>query len=276
MTFANIQGTRTHFVRKGQGQTVILIPGLGGRLSFWNDVMADLSKRSDVLSFDHPGCGQSTRCERPVSAESLAGLAMALMDHLGIRSASVVGHSFGGAIGQALALDFPDRVDRLVLSSAWARTDPWFQRTFEQRKVILRSLGLRAYARMQSLSVLPRQRFNTCREEVDAFERRAGEESGSPESIIERIDALLIFDRTRELSDLSLPVLITGVADDRVVPIDMSRALADLIPGSTMIEQPGGGHFWPQFDPGAFVSTTRPFLEGLAPGTSFPRVSRNG
>ena len=261
MILANIQGTRIRYVRKGQGPTVILIPGLGGRRSFWNDVIADLSKQYEVLSFDHPGCGQSPRCERPVSAESLAGLTVALMDHLGIRSASVVGHSFGGAIGQALALDFPDRVDRLMLSSAWARTDPWFHRTFELRKVILRNLGLRAYARMQSLSVLPRQSFTTRLEEVDAFERRAAEESGTPEAIIERIDALLAFDRTGELSGLSLPVLVAGVADDRVVPIELSRALADLIPGSTMIEQPAGGHFWPQFDPKAFVSTTRPFLE---------------
>ena len=247
---------------------MILIPGLGGRLSFWNDVTGELSKRFDVLSFDHPGCGQSTRCERPVSAEFLAGATVALMDHLEIRSAFVVGHSFGGAIGQALALDYPDRVDRLVLSSTWACADAGFQRAFEQRKAILRDRGLRAYARMQSLLVLPRQNFATRLEDFDAFERRAAEESGTPETIIERIDALLAFDRSGELSGLSLPVLIAGVRDDRVVPIQMSCALADLIPGSTMIEQPEGGHFWPQFDSRRFVATAYPFLEGRDVGHS--------
>ena len=268
MAVASIHGSRIHYVRTGRGSTVILIPGLGGRLSFWNDVTAEFSKRFDVLSFDHPGCGLSTRCERPVSAESLADATVALMDHLEIRSASVVGHSLGGAIGQALALAYPDRVDRLVLSSTWAHGDNWFQRSFELRKLILQNLGLRAYARMQSLSVLPRQRFTARPEEVDAFERRTAEESGTPETIIERIDALLAFDRAGELSGLTLPVLVAGVSDDRVAPIQMTRALADLIPGSTMIELPEGGHFWPQFDSGTFVATSCPFLEGRDVGSA--------
>ncbi len=113
---------RVHVQRQGEGPDVILIHGVTGDLSIWflSRVMQALSASCRVTAYDLRGHGYSEApAEAYTSADHAADL-LALMDHLGIERASIVGHSFGAVIAAHLATIVPERVSSLVLS------DPYF------------------------------------------------------------------------------------------------------------------------------------------------------
>jgi pimeloyl-ACP methyl ester carboxylesterase len=113
--FVDVPGARLHVRDTGQGEAILMIHGLGGQLAHFTYAVAGrLSGRFRVVAVDRPGCGWSTRtggAELPAQAAALA----ALIDRLGLERPLVVGHSLGGAVALALALDHPDKVGGLAL-----------------------------------------------------------------------------------------------------------------------------------------------------------------
>jgi pimeloyl-ACP methyl ester carboxylesterase len=115
--FIDIDGVRLHYIDKGSGPVLLLIHGLAGQvLNFTHSLLGRLTRDFRVIILDRPGSGYSLR---PV--ESLAPLtAQALIisrfcQALGLERPVIVGHSLGGAIALALALDHPEQVGALAL-----------------------------------------------------------------------------------------------------------------------------------------------------------------
>ncbi len=249
---------------EGDGPPLLLIPGLAGRQSFWSALAPRLTPDFRILSFDHPGCGESDAPDRDLSVADLAELAVALLDRLEVESARVVGHSMGGAIAQVLALDHPARVSSLVLSSTWARRDAYFERFFAQRCELLTSLGKEAYAAAQTLAVLPPAYIAEKPEEAARFEQAAIAGAAPDPIVLARIAALLAFDRSADLARIGLPTLVFSCRDDLVVPPHMSRVLALRIPDALLNEIPAGGHFAPFIAPEPYHDALGEFLTGQA------------
>src|SRR5262245_66672218 len=78
-----------------------------------------------------------------------------LMDALKIERAHIVGWSTGGAIGQTLAIEQPQRIARMVLVSTWTHCDAWLRRLFEARREVLLRRGAELYAELCPLGVYP-------------------------------------------------------------------------------------------------------------------------
>ncbi|NWP00959.1 alpha/beta fold hydrolase, partial [Escherichia coli] len=78
-------------------------------------------------------------------------------DALGIEKASILGHAIGGMGGLHLALDAPERVDRLVVVNGWGRLDPYTARCFDARLALLRAYGPREYVHAQPIFLFPPQ-----------------------------------------------------------------------------------------------------------------------
>jgi aminoacrylate hydrolase len=180
-----------------------------------------------------------------LSISDFAALVVALLDRLEIDNTPVVGHSMGGAIAQTLALDHASRVSSLVLSSTWAKSDPYFERAFAQRCEILKGLGKEAYARAQCLAILPPTFIAERPEEAAAFERGFLVGAAPDHIVLARIAALLAFDNTADLGRIACSTLVIYCRDDAVVPPHMSRDLAAGVPGASVIELSSGGHFAP-------------------------------
>ncbi len=87
------------------------------------------------------------------SVEQMADDALQLIDALGYDKVHWCGHSTGSAMGQVLAIEHPDRIDRLVLSATWAKTDAFFRRLFEVRSLVLKELGPLAYLKSSALAL---------------------------------------------------------------------------------------------------------------------------
>jgi len=120
--FVEVDGNRIHYVDRGQGRPILFIHGLGAQLhQFFGPLFPELDGFR-LVAIDRPGSGYSVRAKgssgRPTEqARVIAGL----IDALKLEKPLVVGHSLGGAVALALALNHPDRVAGLALLSPHVR-----------------------------------------------------------------------------------------------------------------------------------------------------------
>ena len=110
-----VHGHRRAYVRMGSGPALLLLHGLGCDHTTWAPVMQSLARTHTVIAPDLLGHGQS---DKPRADYSLGGYANGMRDLLtvlGIDTATVVGHSFGGGVAMQFGYQFPERTERLVL-----------------------------------------------------------------------------------------------------------------------------------------------------------------
>ncbi|HEX8476676.1 MAG TPA: alpha/beta hydrolase [Pyrinomonadaceae bacterium] len=120
--FVEVDGVRVHYQEAGEpdAPTLILIHGFCASTFVWSDVLMPLAEMgfrvvaADLVGFgfsDKPGAGEYT-------IDWQARMIVGLMDALGIERAALIGSSYGGAVAATCALDYPSRVERLVLVGA--------------------------------------------------------------------------------------------------------------------------------------------------------------
>jgi aminoacrylate hydrolase len=261
MPLAPLRDGELYYEVTGSGPPLLLVPGLAGSGHFWRLQVPRLAEHFTVVVHDHRGVGRSSRDPIVYSIEQMAGDVLALMDHLGIQEATLIGQSTGGAIGQYLAATQPQRVSRLVLSSTWTHADPYFHRQFELRKDMLRSAGgIDVYTRTGSLLLYPPEWLRDHDADIAEAETRSIADASSPEILLSRIDALLRFDGRTLAPRISCPTLVIATLDDRVTPPYFSRALAQAIPGARLVLLESGGHFVPLVEPEHYAAAVVPFL----------------
>ena len=229
----------------GSGPPLMLVTGLGGVATFWEPHVEAFARHFAVILHDHRGCGRSALSRITYSVEQMADDALQLMDALGIKRAHWVGHSTGGAMGQAVAVDHPERIDRLVLCGTWAKTDAFFRRAFELRAMVLRELGPVAYTKASGLALQAPFWIRDHDDVLAANEARAHETIPVPEILLSRIDAIVAHDRRDQLHRVTAPTLAIGARDDQVTPSYFTEEIGRLVPDCRTVVLPYGGHFFP-------------------------------
>lgn len=241
----------------GTGEPVLLVCGLGGLGQFWAPVMTSLAGGNTLIAFDHPGVGRSD----PVSEQCIEGIVQAslgVLDRLGFHQAHVVGHSTGGLVAQALALDHPERVGKIVLSSTWARPDRRFRDVMTFRKEVLGRMGLSSYRRLGNLLGYPDSVYHDLVPQVSSGEL-TGKEAEHQRLIAARIDMLLGYERADALDEITVPTLVIGAEDDWLIPLSHAEELARSIAGARL-RVLSGGHFTPQVRSEDYAKVLRDFL----------------
>lgn len=244
----------------GDGAPVLLVPGLSGLGAFWARQVPDLARDFQVIVHDHRGTGRSTHSRIRYSVEQMAEDVVRLMDALGVESAHYVGHSTGGAMGQVLAHDHPERIRSLVLSATWAGRDPYFQRLFASRRQTLVDSGVEAYLRASVLVQAPPWWISAHDAEISARQRELVAEAAPVEVAASRIDAILAFDRRARLGEIRMPTLVIVAADDAITPRFYSEEIAARVPGAKLVVLDTGGHVVPQVAPEPYNTAVGAFL----------------
>ena len=253
-------GCRVTYDVSGQGEALLLIPGLGGAASFWSDIVPLLADRYRVIAFDHRGTGRSDRPEGAYSISRIAGDAIEVLKAENIDAAHVVGHSTGGMVAQYMAIDAPGLVKTLVISGSWEKPDARFRAMFEARLAVLREAGPRIYQKLTHAIGFPAGFLD---ENKELLQRAVDNAAAalSPLSAAEaRIEMLLIDERSNDLSKITAPTLVIGATDDALIPFAHSRTLAAMIPGARLAVI-DGAHFFPRVHPEQYAATVRRFLE---------------
>lgn len=116
--FADVRGTRLRYLVAGEGEPLLLVHGLGGAAANWLAVAPLLLGGRRLLVPELPGHGGSAALPAAASLNAYADRLGLLLEHEGLASAAVVGHSLGGAIALRLSIRRPDAVSALVLAGA--------------------------------------------------------------------------------------------------------------------------------------------------------------
>src|SRR5919202_7081969 len=112
-------GVDLYYEPHAADEPLVLLPSTAFASDVWHlEQVGPLAERLNLIILDVRGTGRSSRPDRVYTIEQMAGDVVALLDHLGIPAAHVLGHSMGGRIGLAMALDFPGRVKSLVLAAS--------------------------------------------------------------------------------------------------------------------------------------------------------------
>lgn len=230
----------------GQGEPLVLIPGLGTGHWLWFKQVAAFAKSFRAIIFDPPGVARSSRSEAAFSVRSLAATVANLLDALNIEQAHVVGASLGGFVAQEFALGYPQKTRSLVLcctSAGGARHVPPSQNVLE---AYASNSQLDADQRVRQnllLSFTPRYVVEHAAEVERVLQMRLS--NFVPDDVyINQVRAGQSFDADARVSQLEAPTLIITGGDDRIVPSENSVNLAAAIPQAELVVVPGGSHMF--------------------------------
>ena len=241
--FLSVDGVELHYLERGEGTPVVLLHGNGVTAEDWvvSGVFDGLATNHRVLAFDRPGFGYSNRPKRVVwTPARQAELVRGALAQLGVERAVVVGQSWGTLVAVALALDFPDLVERLVLVSGYyfpsVRLDVAAASTLTAPVIggVLRSTVAPLAGRLLA-PVVYREIFAPA-PVPERFARFPLALSLRPSQMRAQAEDATLMDRAAaamqaRYRELAMPVVIIAGRGDRLVPTaEQSARLADAVP----------------------------------------------
>jgi poly(3-hydroxyoctanoate) depolymerase len=241
--FITWRGHRIFVTVTGQGDPLLLVPGLGNNIGMWVPFMEQFQNRR-IIRLDAPGTGLSSTPAWPVSVPSLAELLVAVLDECEAPSADVIGFSYGGAVAQQLAFDHPPRVRRLVLAATncgLGAVPGWLPAV----------TGLATPIRYYSPSFFDRTAAATfggvtARDESVRQRMSNARRSHPPSADGYTLQLLGIFGWSswHFLPCIPHETLVIAGDEDPLVPVANARVLAERIPNATLEIVEGAGHLF--------------------------------
>jgi 2-hydroxy-6-oxonona-2,4-dienedioate hydrolase len=228
-----------NYRRAGRGRRVVVLQhGFLGGSGCWTPQMAHLEPSFDVIAPDLPGFAGSAHLTAPDGIEGLARALVELLDHLGVGRFGLVGHSMGGMVAGQLALDHPDRVERLVLyGTASSGRLPGRFETFEESVRRLEQDGIAATAeRIAATWFLHGQESSFYRLCVDAGR------GASLEAALTCLRAIPRWDISTRLGEIETPTLVIGADRDRSIAPAQLMQLWEGIKDAQLCIAPGSAH----------------------------------
>ncbi len=261
--FMELDGERIHYVDTGgAGPAVVMIHGLGGNLLHFDYALAGrLAGEFRLILVDRPGSGYSSRAAGADATLTTQAAAIAkLIGALGLKHPLVVGHSLGGAVSLALALDHPDCVGGLALVAPLTHAQETVPAIF--RRLVIRTSLARSLVAWTLATPLENLRGPLALKEVfapdrvvPAFPLRAGGLLGlrpkafcaASSDIVAINDVLPAY--TRRYPSLNLPFGILFGEDDRLLDYrKQGEAMRASCPALDL-ELIDGGHMLPMTAP---------------------------
>ncbi|MFD2763415.1 alpha/beta fold hydrolase [Micromonospora eburnea] len=126
MGYADVNGVRLWYEVHGTGKPLVLLHGGYGSVEMFAPIRPALAARRQVIAVDLQGHGRTADVDRPLRYETMADDVGALLRHLDLPGADVLGYSLGGGVALRTAIQHPDRVRRLVLVSTPCRRRGWY------------------------------------------------------------------------------------------------------------------------------------------------------
>ena len=248
MPVASVNGVNISYTERGQGEPLILIMGYSGDRKGWIFQRRAFRERYRVVTFDNRGVGKTSKPDGAYSMKMMADDTVGLMEHLGIEKAHILGVSMGGMIAQEIAINYPERVDKLILGCTFAGRNresgisPLFPEALGLEEGFTDD-DLRALPILKVVQALYSYGFNRClyRTFIVPLARLYARRS-SVAGLTGQLEALLAHDTFDRLDVISAPTMVITGTEDRIVTPGSSEDLASGIPNARLVKIEGGSH----------------------------------
>lgn len=254
MPFITVNGVRLNYEERGAGEPILLVAGSGAAGRVWrtHQVPALVAAGFRAITVDNRGVPPS-ETPREITVTAMAADLAALIEALGIGPCRVVGMSLGAIVVQELLVSRPDVVRDAVLMATRGRSDAFCTAVAEAERDLAAGGGAlppRYEAVLRAVQNLSRRTLGDeelVRDWLDIFEM------SPPDTAAARAHAGLdlIPDRLPAYREIPVPCLVVAFADDMIVRPELTREVADHIPGARYQEIPGCGHLGYLEDPAA-------------------------
>ncbi|MGW2824490.1 alpha/beta fold hydrolase [Streptomyces sp. NPDC001443] len=273
-----VHGYRRAFRMAGEGPALVLVHGIGDSSATWAGLIPDLARTHTVLAPDLLGHGASDKPRADYSVAAYANGVRDLLTTLGIESATLVGHSFGGGVAMQFAYQFPERTERLILVSAGG--------VGREVNPLLRLVSLPGADLMLSTLRLPGMRLNLglALRVMKLLDIDLAQDAPDLLTVVDSLPddtARNAFIRTlRAVVDWrgqvvtmldrcylteGMPTMLLWGDRDSVVPVRHAHGAHRAMPGSRLEVFEGAGHFPFHADPARFLALVEDFTRTTTP-----------
>ncbi len=263
MAYYENAGRRNYFIEFGAGRPVLLLHGISNSGRAWGPQIPSLVEAGcRVIVPDLAGHGASRPIIGLVSVADLAEDARALLDHLGVAKADVVGLSLGGMTALQLALDRPERLRRLVIANSFADwTSDALRAMARGWASIFRSENGPANRLETVWPMLVNEAFRASADGLRTYQVWHGvAATADGPSLAYVAEGVCGFDITKRLALLSPPTLFIAGENDRMSAPAVSRKMAAGAPSAAYTELRGASHLSNVDSPQLFNRAVIPFL----------------
>lgn len=262
-TYAELSDVRMRYVDAGEGSPVVLLHGFASSIENWTTVLPRLEENHRVLALDLKGFGWTDRPEGDYSPRAQARHVAELMDARGIERAAFVAHSWGASVALAFAMEYPERVSRLVLYSAWV-----YEEQLPSTFIWARASGLGEFLFGGFYKERPEDKLAMAfydkryitQELVDSV-GEALHRPGTTAAALAAVRGQRYAEVEKNYRKIDLPTLLLWGREDGVTHLSAGERLSRELPRAELVVFPGCGHF-PMIE--AFESSTTRLIDFLA------------
>ncbi|MBF5059866.1 alpha/beta fold hydrolase [Candidatus Neptunochlamydia vexilliferae] len=244
MPFAKINALDLYYETHGSGEPIVFISGFSTHHMTWLSCVERLKNHYQLILFDNRGAGQTTAPPPPYTIETMAEDTVALMDHLGVKTAHMVGSSMGTAIVQTIAHRYPERIDKGVLIAPFPKLpEAALLKTKTTGKLLEKGVPLELVIE----TVIPWLFSSDFVKNPENVAAKIEEMTNNPylqgpEGFLGQMEALGSFDSRSFVKELKSPFLLMAGEDDLSTPLYCAEYLHSHLPNSTLHVFPRVGH----------------------------------
>jgi pimeloyl-ACP methyl ester carboxylesterase len=225
--FMNVFGAKIRYSDSGKGRVVVLLHGFLESLEIWfgNGFAQELSKHYRIVAIDLPGHGKSDCVGYVHRMERMAKVVKCVMDQLGLRRYTLIGHSMGGYVSLAFAEKYPEHVTGLCLFHSTAYADSEAKRIDRERAIRLVKKAPLKYTNALVTNLFALANVRYMQEEIRWMRKIASRTK--VQGVVACLEGMKIRkDRTAILRYGKFPMLIIAGTRDNVLPYDSLQQLA--------------------------------------------------
>jgi pimeloyl-ACP methyl ester carboxylesterase len=268
-----IDGIPVHFVDMGpagagEREPIVLVHGLSGQWQNWLENIPRFAQERRVIAPDLPGFGLTAMPRDPISISGYGRFVDALCEELGLGKVDMVGNSMGGFVAAEVAIQFPERIDQLVLvSAAGIASADVAKAPIMTIGRVLGALATHTAARDRAIAARPRSRHHSLalvarypsRLKADLAYEGFFKGAGKP-GFLDALSANLNYDFRDRLPEIRQPTLIVWGENDSIIPVRDANEFERLIPDSRKVVMKATGHVPMAERPSTFNDLVLDFL----------------
>ncbi len=259
-----IGGKTVAWREAGDGDTLVLLHGIGGNSESWKEQLNQLCDRYRVIAWDMPGYGGSDGFESfTPKVDDYSETLAALLNFLDVKKAHILGQSIAALVASRFCVRNPDRIKSFMFAHGLTGLGGLEEEAREKAKrgriEIFEALGPKRFAREKGPAIMSPSVSESARETAVGIMAKV-----NPAGFRQAVEMLSNTNLFEDTASIQVPSLVLCGADDPIAPENVCRSVEVALPDAQFCLIPGVGHYSATEDPAAFNQALIKFLDSIA------------